>query len=431
MNWNRVTAVYIAIATIMSPVLFPLLLTPVDNDVWFHISMVRDMRQSGDLFPLEIGWRNAPHGIPLWYPILFHWVLYAFSLGGLIDLVIVAVLAQLLLFPCALIAVFFLANYINNSRVAFFSVVLVSTFFPFFSRTHNCIPEAFQHILIPLTILAYLKGYSKSCGLLLTLQFLNHLLDPFLVLSFIAVHRIWSKSVRSFSLSQMVIFALPGGVMQLWWLIRRALSPLTLYTVQSGYWSEVILNGILPSYFLTLMVIYALFKRINIPQRILILLWIISLQPVLFSKLASRFPAYYVTPASLLVAPVLTRLGNKLLAPEMLRWTFLFFASVAFSFFFFGHTHDLTVPAVSPQQRSALQWIETHTPQNAIILVDPGRTRYDGYRIYFFTKRRVTELSTSADFHLSLLPDPESSAWRLSVEFDGIYIYKRRGGDDR
>jgi hypothetical protein len=138
-----------------------------------------------------------------------------------------------------------------------------------------------------------------------------------------------------------------------------------------------------------------------------------------------------VTPASLFVAPVLVRLGHKLLTPEVLRWTFLFLGSVVFSFFFFGHTHDLTVPAVAPPQRRALQWLDTHTPQNAIILVDPGRTRYDGYRIYFFTKRRVTEHPASADFHLSSFPYPQTSAWRLSVEFDGIYVYKRGGGDDR
>jgi hypothetical protein len=435
MNWHRVTAVYIAIATLISPVLFPLLLTPVDNDVWFHLSMVRDMRESGDLFPLEISWINSPKGIPQWYPLLFHWLLYAFSLGGLLDLVTMAVLAQLFLFPCALIAVFFLAKHICNPRIAFFSVVLVSTFFPFFSRTHNCIPEALQHILIPLTILAYLKGHSRTCGLLLTLQFLNHLLDPFLVLGVIIVHRICSASPISFSLPNMVIFALPGAVVQLWWLTIRAEAALHLvqsvYTAGSGFWSEVTLNGILPSYFLIVLVIYMLIKRIKIPHFMLLLLWIISLLPILFSRLGSRFPAYFVTPASLFIAPIVARLGSKPLAKEIGKWMFLFLLSVAFSYTFFGHTHDLIVPAVSPHMRNALEWIDTHTPQDAIILVNPNRTYYDGVRIYFFSKRRVTELPASADVHLSPHSSPVSSAWRLSAEFDGIYVYRRRGVDDR
>lgn len=435
MNWYRVTIVYIAIATMMSPVLFPLLLTPVDNDVWFHLSMVRDMRESADLFPLEISWINSPKGIPQWYPLLFHWVLYALSLGGLLDLVTMAVLAQLFFFPCALIAVFFLAKHICNPRVAFFSVVLVSTFFPFFSRTHNCIPEALQHILIPLTFLAYLKGHSRTCGLLLTLQFLNHLLDPFLIFGVIVIHRICSPSFISFSLPKTVIFASPGGILQFWWLIMKAEGTLpwvrSIYTVQSGFWSEVILNGIIPSYFLLLLVIYALSKRIKIPHLMLLLFWIISLLPILVSNAGSRFPAYFVTPASLFVAPIVARFGRKLLALEMGRWAFLFLSSIVFSYAFFGHTHDLTVPAVPSQLRNALQWIDTHTPQDAIILVNPNRTYYDGVKIYFLTKRRVTELSTSADVHLSHHSLPVSSAWRLSAEFDGIYVYKRRSVDNR
>jgi asparagine N-glycosylation enzyme membrane subunit Stt3 len=435
MNWYRATIIYIAIATMMSPVFFPLLLTPVDNDVWFHLSMVRDMRESADLFPLEIRWINSPKGIPQWYPLLFHWVLYALSFGKVLDLVTMAVLAQLFLFPCALIAVFFLARHIGNPRVAFFSMVLVSTFFPFFSRTHNCIPEALQHILIPLTILAYLKGHSKTCGLLLTLQFLNHLIDPFLIFNVIVIHRICSPSFNRFSLPKTVIFASPGVILQLWWLTVRADGTLPLarsvYTVQSGFWSEVILNGILPSYFLLLLVIYALSKRIKIPHLMLLLFWIISLLPILVSKLGSRFPAYFVTPASLIVAPIVARFGSKLPAPEMGRWALLFLFSIIFSYAFFGHTHDLTVPAVSPQLHNAMQWIDAHTPQDAITLVNPKRTYYDGVRIYFFTKRHVTELSASADVHLSYHSKPASSAWRLSVEFDGIYVYTRRSGDGR
>jgi hypothetical protein len=436
MNWNRVIIVYIVLATMMSPVLFPLLLTPVDNDVWFHLSMVRDMRESADLFPLEIRWINAPQGISQWYPLLFHWLLYGLSLGGLLDLVTVAILAQLFLFPCVLIAVYLLANHIYNPRVAFISVVIVSTFFPFFSRTHNCIPEALQHILIPLAILAYLKGRSRMCGLLLTLQFLNHHLDPFLVLGFIVVHRVCSASPSRFSLPHMLIFASPGGIIQLWWLTRRAESAFnllrTVYTVETGFWSRIFLNGIEPSLVLLLLVIYALYKRIDISYRMLLILWIISLLPILFSQLGSRFPAYFVTPASLIVAPFVVHLGRKLLTPMMMVKCIIFFiTSVTSSYTFFGHTHDLTVPAISPQMRDALKWIDTHTPQDAIVLVNPYRTPYDGVRIYFFTNRRVTEVPASADFHLSLHPSPESSAWPLSVEFNGIFIYKRRGVDDR
>jgi hypothetical protein len=435
MNWYRGTAIYITIATTLSPAFFPLLLTPVDNDVWFHLSMVRDMSESADLFPQEIRWINAPKGIPQWYPLLFHWLLYAFSLGGLFDLVTVSVLVQLLFFPCALIAVFFLAKHIYNPRVAFFSVVLVSTFFPFFSRTHNCIPEALQHILIPLTILAYLKGHSKTCGLLLTLQFLNHLLDPFLVFGVIVIHRMCSRGVISFSLPKAVIFASPGGILQLWWLTLRTEGTLSMarsvYTVQSGFWSEVILNGMLPSFFVLLLIIYAFSKRTKIPHLMLLLFWIMSLLPILVSKLGSRFPAYFVTPASLIVAPIVTRLGSKLPVSELGRWAFLFLSSIVFSYTFFGHTHDLTVPAVPPQQRDAFQWIDAHTPKDAIILVNPNRTYYDGVRIYFFTKRRTTGLPASADYHLSYHSKPLSSAWRLSVEFDGIYVYTRRSGGDR
>ncbi len=435
MNWNRVTTAYIAIATLMAPVFFPLLLTPVDNDVWFHLSLVRDMVESANLFPLEINWINSPEGIPRWYPIFFHWVLYALSFGGLIDLVTIAVLAQLFFFPCALFAIFFLAKHVGNPRAAFFSVVFTSTFFPFFSRTHNCIPEALQHILIPLTILVYLKGHSRTCGVLLSLQFLNHLLDPFLVLGVIVVHRICSRTHSCFSLPSMVIYALPGLVIQLWWLIKRSEVALpmvrSVYNAYSGFWSEVILNGILPSYFLLLLIIYALSKRIKIPHLRLLIFWIISLLLILFSRLGSRFPAYFVTPASLLIVSVMTRLRIKLLTPEMGKWAFLFLCSIVFSYTFFGHTHDLTVPAVPPQLRNALQWIETHFPQDAIVLVNPGRTNYDGVRIYFFTKRRVTELPTSADVHLSYHHSPVSAAWRLSAEFDGIYVYERKVIDAR
>ena len=228
----------------------------------------------------------------------------------------------------------------------------------------------------------------------------------------------------------MIIFALPGAVIQFLWLNRIAQGASNLarsvYTVGSGYWYEVIINGILPSYVFIAIIVFILVKRIKIPRLMLMLLWAFSLLPILVSRLGSRFPAYFVTPASLFVAPLLDRRGNKPLAPEIAKWTILFLLSIFFSYTYFGHKHDLTIPAVSPQLRNALQWIETHTAKDTIILVNQGRTYYDGVRIYFFTKRRVTEVPASANVHLSYHSSPISSAWRLSAEFDGIHIYKRK-----
>jgi hypothetical protein len=224
--------------------------------------------------------------------------------------------------------------------------------------------------------------------------------------------------------------------MQLWWLTRRPEPAFNLirsaYAVEAGFWSRIFLNGIEPSIVLLLLIIYALYKRITISHRMLLILWIIFLLPILFSQLGSRFPAYFVTPASLIVAPFIVHYGRKLLAPKMIvKCTIFFITSVSLSYAFFGHTHDLTVPAISPQMRDALKWIDLNTPQDAIVLVNPNRVPYDGVRIYFFTNRRITEVPASADFHLSLHTSPESPAWSLSAEFNGIFIYKRKGVDDQ
>ena len=432
MNTKYFCAFYIIISTILSPILFPLLLTPVDNDVFFHLSMVRNVQENLDFFPRSINWLNAPDGIDQFYPLFFHWLFFLLSFCGFFDLINITILFQILAFPCALTSLYFLSKHIHGEQKAFIAVVIASTFFPFFSRTHNCIPESIQHILIPLTVLFYLKKNVKLCGVLITIQFLNHFLDPFLVLLFITIDKVINRKTNKSSLFFIYICAFPGIAVQIYWLTLKQ----QIYTINNAYaaantfWPEITLNALLPSLILMILVVVSIVKENKKRKYLIIYLWILSLLSIFFLNYPSRFPAYFAIPASILISTLIDQNITDFSKIKFINVALLLLISICLSFIFFGHRHDLQYPSVSVAFKDAVLWIKNFTPENSIISVNPGRTLYDGVKIYYLTRRRVTENLAYSNFHFSNKKNASIENWNLIEIFDDIYIYERKMQND-
>jgi hypothetical protein len=357
---------------------------------------------------------------------------FLLSFCGFFDLINTSILFQILAFPCALTSLYLLSKHIHGEQKAFISVVIASTFFPFFSRTHNCIPESIQHILIPLTVLFYLKKNGKLCGVLITIQFLNHFLDPFLVLLFLTINKVINRKTDRSSLFNIYIFSFPGITVQIYWLTLKQ----QIYTINNAYavvntfWPEIIINGLLPSLILMILVVVSTVKETEKRKYLIIYLWIISLLSILFSNYASRFPAYFAIPASILISTLIDRYITNISKIKLINAVLLLIISLFLSFNFFGHKHDLQYPSVSIAFKDALFWIRNFTPENSIISVNPGRTLYDGVKIYFLTRRRVTENLTCSSFHFSHKKNDLIENWNLIKIFDDIYIYERQIQND-
>jgi len=431
MKLDKIVCLYIILASMLSILFFPVILEPLDNDVFYHLIIAREMINSKTPLILHDPWFNAPEGLLHSYPPLFHWVLVLFSLGGILNMEQIAVLFQIVFYPLALLTVYRLVSYVENKETAFVAIVILTLYFPFFGRTHLAIPEALQHVLIPLTFLAYLKGREKLCGILMALMLANHIFDPLLVFFAILTHYILYRK-EPFNIRDFLLITSPGLIFQAYGIYgffglvsmvqSASISDIAL-SLSSNYY-RMYLALVSSSVMIILGVWFFRRKLINRSNAIFAVWFLFSL-PVFF-KLPNRFPAYVGLPLAALAAILIIKLrdGRKffydLYLPIIIA---LLISSTYLSYLWFPHVHDFYKPGVDVNERLALSWIEKNIPKDEIIQLNRGRTFYEGYRIAYFTDHKTTESENISRYLYSIFPDDSSENWTLLRHYDTYKIY--------
>ncbi|MCK4491120.1 MAG: hypothetical protein KAU03_00745 [Candidatus Altiarchaeales archaeon] len=379
-------------------------------------------------FILHEPWFNAPKGSLHYYPPLFHWILVLFSLGGTLDMRQLAVLFQIIFYPLALLTTYHLVSYVENKETGFIAVVVLTSYFPFFGRTHLPIPEALQHILIPLAFLTYLKSKDKLCGIILAMLLMNHIYDSLLILSAIFTH--WFVYRReSFNMRNLLLISSLGLIFQLHGIYGH------MYIHHNQPWLTNPLPGISYRSYLavassSIMLILGscciLRKSLSKSNNIFIF-WFLFTLPI-FWKMTHRFPAYAGAPLAVLAAILIVKLKNEgknfygVYLPIIVG---LLVANACISYLAFPHIHDFYKPGVDENEKLALLWIKQNIPAEQIIQLGPRRSFYDGYRIAYFTGHKTTESENIAGYLYCVHPVEPPGNWTL-IKGYGLYrIYTK------
>ncbi|MEA1924686.1 MAG: hypothetical protein U9M95_02345 [Candidatus Altiarchaeota archaeon] len=420
METDKKAYIYILMVSVLFVYVFPVTLELLDNDVFYHLLVARQIIDSGSPYFLHQPFLNHPQGLIHYYPPLFHWILVLSSM--ITGLEKGALYLKLLFYPLALLSFYVLVSSTLNKKTAFFSIIVLSTFFPFSARTHMAIPEALQYILIPLLLLSYLRGKEKICGFLLFLALINHLYDSLMLAVVLLTH--WYLYRReTYRMQDTLLVAFPGLMFQLYGICGH----LTVFQigVDEGYLFERITLALASVFIPFLLCFWFILKRLLNPGNCVYILWFISALPVLF-RLPGRFPAYIAMPLAVIVAVSLMD-ARKLLEKKGIYSSVvlsLLVLNLVFSTLFYPHVYDFYKPGIDSQEGEALSWIKENIPLNDVVSVGEGRSFYEGYKVAYCTGHRTTE-SWNQSLYLYIPYEMNDDNWSLAVDYGRYRIYHR------
>ncbi len=420
MEIGKIAYLYIILVSLLSIIIFPIISTSLlDHDVFFHLLVSKEMIKEKTPFLLHEPWTTTLETLS--YPPLFHWVLVLFSLFGFLPMENLALFFQIIFYPLALLTFYQLTSYMEDRKTGFIAVIILSLYFPFFARTHLAIPEALQHIFIPLVFLSYLKGREKLCGLFSLFLFLNHNLDAFLILLIIGIHWLFYKRGK-FAMLNTLLISSPGIILQLYSHFSFT-DPIENIFSKLGNTSSIDLSlALLSSGILFLIGVWALLKyRKGINP--LLILWFLGTLIILFSYRAARFPAYLGPPASIIIAMALLKEfkteGRFSLAFPIVG---LIAISIYTSAIFFPFCYDFYGPGINEVEESSYQWIKSNLTGRSIFFVGSH-----GYKLVYFTDQKVIRDGGGGEYLFSNLPHySPDEGWRLIRDF-GEYRTRRWG----
>jgi hypothetical protein len=149
-------------------------------DGYYHLSTAQAFLKSGGW----IGWTwwdFAPLGRPHLYPPLYHFILAGLKSSGLSGLDCVR-LTEVLIVPLFFFVFWQVSRYFINSRFAFFSLLISSSFFSFFVSLSANVPASLAMILGLLSWIFFYKKKNISASLVLGLTLYTHAAIPWIFL---------------------------------------------------------------------------------------------------------------------------------------------------------------------------------------------------------------------------------------------------------
>jgi len=398
----------------------PLSMKLLDNDVFYHLLIAKQMIESGQPYFFNQPYFNHPQGILHYYPPLFHWILALTSL--IVGLENAPLIWKPLFYPLAVFSFYHLVSKSFDKKTAYYSLIVLSTVFPFLARTHMAIPEALQYILIPLIFYAYLENKEKTCGLLLLMALINHLYDSLLIALVILAHARFNRN-KGYAIHRTLLIALPGLIIQLYGITGHMM----VYSPPIDLWflNQKINLALSGTSMLLLLGLYYATRQLNNPKNTIYLLWIISSIPVLFI-LPGRFPAYAAMPLSVIGAISLMDLRKNISDKKiyLLVVFLLLVLNLLFSTLFYPHIYDYMKPGIDEQEEKALNWIKQNITLDEVVSVGSAGRYYEGYKIAYYSGHKTTD-SWNKSRYLYALYDVDDSGWNLSAQYGRYRIYER------
>jgi hypothetical protein len=361
----------------------------LSDDVYYHLITAREMLLRKTPLLLQDDWLFPPQGRPHLYPPFFHWLLLALTFGGRLDWELVTRSLQVLLYPVLLLVTFTYYRRALSRSQAWSAWCLLICFFPFFARAHLAIPEAVEHLLVPLLFIAFLSGRAVVAGGLLLTLFLTHNLTPPLYLAALTAGTFLQRANPQYrALRTVWLLASPGILLHLFVAWLGADAPFYLADKLRPRWETIAVLYAHPLRELPclspwlILAAAGLFRPGPRRQHVWPALWLLSTLPILFTY-SARFPGYAAVPMCYFAgcgAAALVSRWRRLSPWACLVLPGLFIASYgSYSYKYSVHRR------LDTHQRTAFRWIDEHIPAGEWLGTE---TLFTGYRLKYYAERK-------------------------------------------
>lgn len=214
-------------------------------DGYYHLSVANGFIKSGGW----VGWAwwdFAPLGRPHLYPPLYHLILVFLKWAGLSGLDALRI-TEVLIVPVFFFTLWYVLRKLINDRFSFFSLLILSSFFPFYSSVSANVPASIAIIFGFLSWLSVKKRKILSATLFLTLAFYTHIAISWLFfiayIFFALVNKEYRKAIFKILLFSLLLY------LPLLWHILRYMSYLTIQIRQEAHYTRfsifIVLLGML------------------------------------------------------------------------------------------------------------------------------------------------------------------------------------------
>lgn len=185
-------------------------------DGYYHLSVANGFLNSGGWLGWA-WWDFAPFGRPHLYPPLYHFILAFLQHMGM-EAVNSVRITEVFIVPCFFLSMWYVARNLVCERFSFFTLLILSTFFSFYSSVSANVPASLAFILGFFSWLFLKQRKIVSTIICLTFCFYTHAAIPWLfVFSFLFVV-FFSKEYRALAVKSLlisIVFFLPFFIHEL------------------------------------------------------------------------------------------------------------------------------------------------------------------------------------------------------------------------
>jgi hypothetical protein len=206
--WKFYALALIVVFIFILSLRWPLL--PTFIDIYYHLAVMLGFNDAGG-FVTKAFWEYAPVGRPHLYPPLLHLlmlIVYRLNLSALT----VARLFEFIIYPSLLITLWWLVRRLFNSRLAFFTLLISLSIYPFYISTVNFIPSSLAMILAMWSLIFIERHKITTSSILLGLAFYAHAGMPWLFLVSFILYSLLNRKILKDSIKVIIfgfILALP------------------------------------------------------------------------------------------------------------------------------------------------------------------------------------------------------------------------------
>ncbi|MDD5006030.1 MAG: EpsG family protein [Candidatus Omnitrophica bacterium] len=184
-----------AFVILLLAIIFQLLrwrIFPIFLDVYYHLLTAVGFNEAGGWIS-HCFWSFAPVGRPQLYPPLLHIIILLF-LKMSMPVLIIGKLLQCVIYPLLLFVIWYVIRKIFDKKVAFFSVFMLFSVYPFYLTAINTLAASLALIFCFLSLLFLERNKVFTASLLFALAFYSHGFTPWLFLCVFIFYGLLNKA---------------------------------------------------------------------------------------------------------------------------------------------------------------------------------------------------------------------------------------------
>lgn len=191
-RWTTYAWLILLLAVMIQVVKWRLL--PVFIDIYYHLFTAAGFQEAGG-WATHCFWEYAPVGRPQLYPPLLHmFILLGLKLG--VPVLVVGKILQCILYPLFLFVVGAVIRKLFDSRLAFFTLLLLFSLYPLYLTVINTVAATLALLFCFVALLLLEENKGLAASFVLALAFYTHTLTSWFFLCACIVYGIVQKEKR-------------------------------------------------------------------------------------------------------------------------------------------------------------------------------------------------------------------------------------------